>query len=88
MDLEKANGAPRIHEQLMYHDKLTCTYSDEKLIGGGTVKLEEYIVEYMESLGHAMEPVEYTGSCQAISVQEGGSSAVSDVRKHGAPAAA
>ena len=87
-DLFEANSGPRIHEQLMYHGELTCVYSDEVLVGGVELRSKDLVVDSMIKRGHGMEPSGYLGSCQAISVDvDGRTSAVSDVRKHGAPAA-
>jgi gamma-glutamyltranspeptidase len=87
-DLFESNSVGRIHDQLLFHDEVTCIYSDELLITGDEITLSERSVDSMKAWGHGMKPDGYLGSCQAISVGvDGRSSAVSDVRKGGAPAA-
>ena len=87
LDLFIANSKPRIHDQLIYHGRTACAYSEEFLLSGVNVSLPAEILSLMERKGHTMEGADYMGSCQAIALtSEGAVSAVSDIRKDGSPA--
>lgn len=87
LDLFTSNSRPRIHDQLLYHNEETCTFSDEELLSGVELKLSDKTFQSMKRRGHPMLGVDYLGTCQAISVEQDSLiSAVSDVRKDGQPA--
>ncbi|GMH54840.1 hypothetical protein TrLO_g13674 [Triparma laevis f. longispina] len=87
-DLFLANTSPRIHDQILYHNELTCVYSEEKLLSGAVIELPSSTKASMTSRSHVMTSASYLGCCQAISVDvDGLISAVSDVRKNGSPKA-
>ena len=86
LNLFSANSRPRIHDQLLYHDQETCTYSKEELLSGVVLELSDETKASLESRNHPMLGIDYLGTCQAISItSENLISAVSDVRKDGSP---
>ena len=87
LDLFEANTAPRIHDQILYHNEPTCVHSEETLLNGAQISLGDVTKDSMTKRGHGMIGVDYMGSCQAVSIDvDGLMSAVSDIRKDGQPA--
>lgn len=51
LDLFEANTAPRIHDQILYHNEPTCVYSAETMLNGAEITLDEITMDSMAKRG-------------------------------------
>jgi len=79
---------PRVHDQLLYHGYPTTTIEATPLNENVWIKLSERTKAALEKRGHKLLPVDYMGTVQAVAVdlETDTLTAVSDIRKYGAPA--
>ena len=97
MPLFEAMAAPRLHDQLLYHNSATSLFEHAQL-GRVMVEVPERIRDDLRKRGHRLVGVDYTGCVQAVAVAPGNDdgnevdkkpvllNGVSDIRKQGTPA--
>ena len=61
-DLFEATTAPRIHDQILYHNEPTCVYSEETLLNGAEIILDKITMESMTKRGEMRKFVVYAAS--------------------------
>lgn len=81
-------AAPRLHDQLVYHDALVTGTEKDVLQEGPTLEVSQRTKDALMKRGHSLIDIDYTGCVQAIAVDIDNKtlSAVSDIRKGGSPA--
>ena len=87
MPLFEAMANPRLHDQLLYHEKSVVLF-EETMIGKALIKVSEDAREELANTGHSLLAIGYTGAVQAIALDHVTyrMDAVSDIRKGGKPA--
>ena len=88
MPLFESVSNPRIHDQLMYHQKAVTTVEKCPLDQGPWITVSNTTKRALERRGHRLLDIDYAGTVQAVGVDFETStfSAVSDIRKGGVPA--
>lgn len=88
MPLYESVSAPRIHNQLLYHNAAGSLYEDDNLSQGPTIRLSKRSRMALTKRGHKLTPSELLGTVQAVGVDLETSlmTAVADLRKQGMPA--
>ena len=88
MPLFQAMAAPRIHNQLMYHNAAATNTESAVLPQGPMTEVSERTRLALKKRGHQLVPSNYLGAVQAVSQDEETNllTAVSDIRKQGMPA--
>lgn len=86
-DLFESMAYPRLHDQLLYHESATTLYEKSTLQQGPTIEVSNRTRKALMVRGHKLHSVDYTGCVQAVAVdlETNTLSAVSDIRKGGAP---
>lgn len=76
---------PRVHNQLLYHGTATSGFDRCPLPQGPLIEVSERTRDALERRGQTIIPMDYLGTCQAVSVdlETNELNAVSDLRKEG-----
>lgn len=88
MSLYESVARPRLHDQLIYHDAIVTESEKSVLEQGPTIEVSQRTKDALLNRGHSqLVDIDYAGTVQAVAIdlETKTLSAVSDIRKGGAP---